>query len=121
MRISDWSSDVCSSDLTASAININGGKVSGNVSSTSQGVAFSGAFTSEDTDTYDTGVFQGSTSVSGTQLNLAHAGGDASVALQGSALVTGNVSAIGGASASAAIGSAAKVEQDVFVDRKSTR
>ncbi|MFC3430878.1 autotransporter domain-containing protein [Sphingobium fuliginis] len=107
--------DVTSRGDTASAVNIAGGKVSGNVSSTSQGVAFNGAFTSEDTDTYDAGVFQGSTSVSGTQFNQARAGGDASVSLQGSSLVNGNVSVVGGASASAAIGSAAKIGQDVFV------
>ncbi|KMS51535.1 hypothetical protein V474_04665 [Novosphingobium barchaimii LL02] len=108
--------NVTSFGNAGSSVALNGGKVSGNVSSTSQGLTSGFEFSSETTDNYDAGVFQGSSSNSGFEFTQSQAGGDASVTLQGTSLVGGNVSVNGVTSATATIGSAATVEQNVFVN-----
>lgn len=96
-----------------SAVTLDGGKVSGDVSSTSQGSASSLTFASDVTDDYDAGVFQGSTSSSSVEFTQRQAGGDASVTLQGASLVGGDVNVNGVTSATASVGSAAMVEGSV--------
>lgn len=107
--------DVFSSGNAGSAVNVNGGQISGNVSSTSQGFAINVTTASESTDTYDAGVFQGNSSTASTEFTQSQTGGPASVALQGAANVGGNVNVAGTASASADIGADAAVAGNVSV------
>ncbi|HEX7875842.1 MAG TPA: autotransporter outer membrane beta-barrel domain-containing protein, partial [Sphingobium sp.] len=107
--------NVSSFGNAGSAVTLDGGNVSGNVSSTSQGPATNVEFSSDTTQNFDAGVFQGFTSTSATNVSQVQDGGDASVALQGASVVGGNVNVGGVASATATIGSAATVEQDVVV------
>ncbi|WP_097092478.1 autotransporter domain-containing protein [Novosphingobium sp. Chol11] len=107
--------DVTSFGNAGSVVNVNGGQISGNVSSTSQGFAINVTTNSESTDTYDAGVLQGTSSSASTQFTQSQTGGAASVALQGAANVGGSVNVSGGAAASADIGADASVGGNVFV------
>ncbi len=107
--------NVNSSGNGGSAVNINGGQISGSVNSTSQGFLIDVASSSETTDSYDAGVLQGTTSTSDFEVSQSQTGGAASVSIQGASNVDGGVTVRGTASASADIGSAATVGQNVFV------
>ena len=116
---SGLSGSVTSVGLAGSAVNLNGGQVSGNVTSTSQGSAISvdGSFFGPNfvqTDNYDAGVFQGFSRTESFEFSQEQIGGAASVSLQGASNVDGSVNVSGG-SASADIGSASTVGGDVFV------
>lgn len=108
--------DVSSFGNAGSAVTLTGGKVSGNVSSTSQVTTGGFAFSSDNTDDFDAGVFQGSTANSSFEFTQKQSGGDASVILQGASQVEGSVNVNGTTSAAATIGSAAKVGDNVNVN-----
>lgn len=112
--------DVTSFGNAGSVVNVNGGQISGNVSSTSQGFAINVTTNSENTDSYDAGVLQGTSSSASTQFTQSQTGGAASVALQGAANVGGSVNVSGGAAASADIGADASVGGNVSVSTVQT-
>ncbi|GLV22223.1 hypothetical protein TomMM35A_20740 [Sphingobium sp. TomMM35A] len=105
---------VNSNGFAGSSVNLNGGQVAGNISSTSQGFASESSFATVQTDNYDAGVFQGFTSTLDSQSSSEQTGGAASVSLAGDSNVGGSVNVSGG-SALADIGANSSVEGSVSV------
>lgn len=110
--------DVTSFGTTSSAVNVNGGKVSGDVTSASLGGKITIKQSSSTTQEYVTFVSTApaSTDSSASQeFTLALTGGDASVDLTGASVVGGDVNVIGVSSATANVGSKANVGGSAFV------